>query len=200
MNDASPTLGVIFDLDGTLVDSGLDFDLMRAELELPAGQPILEAIDAMSPADAERCHAVLDRHEREGVRRSSIMPSADAFLEQLRSRDILCGIATRNSRRMALASVVQHGLEVQTIVARDDAQPKPHAAGLLSICCDWQLEPAQVVMIGDFRFDLEAARAAGMRSVLYTAGRTIDAEWAQLADFRLESFEESDALLAWLGL
>jgi hypothetical protein len=36
--------------------------------------------------------------------------------------------------------------------------------------------------------------------VLYTAGRTIDAEWAQLADFRLESFEESDALLAWLGL
>ncbi len=39
-----PARGVIFDLDGTLVDSGLDFDEMRREMQLPPRQPILEAI------------------------------------------------------------------------------------------------------------------------------------------------------------
>src|SRR5258706_15978924 len=45
--------GLIFDLDGTLVDSRLDFDLMRQEMELPAG-PILEGFAALPPAQAWR--------------------------------------------------------------------------------------------------------------------------------------------------
>jgi len=36
--------GIIFDLDGTLADSQLDFDAMRREMELPLGLPILEAL------------------------------------------------------------------------------------------------------------------------------------------------------------
>ena len=66
MNDTPSTRGVIFDLDGTLVDSGLDFNEIRAELALPAGQPILEAIATMSKDDAARCQEVLARHELEG--------------------------------------------------------------------------------------------------------------------------------------
>ena len=200
MTDAPKTRGVIFDLDGTLVDSGLDFNQIRAELGLPAGQPVLEAIAAMEAGEATRCHAVLDQHERIGAQNSNVMPGAAEFLEHLRSRDVLCGVATRNSRAMALASIAQHKLRVHSIVAREDALPKPHPAGLLSICCDWQLEPDEVVMIGDFRFDLEAGRAAGMRTALFTAGRQLDADWTNLADFRFDSFTEPAALLAWLGL
>jgi HAD superfamily hydrolase (TIGR01509 family) len=200
MKDFSITRGVIFDLDGTLVDSGLDFDQIRTELGLPDGQPILEAIATMSPDEAARCHKILRRHEREGAMRSRVMPAADQFIEQLRSGDVLVGVATRNSRETALATVARHKLNVHTLIAREDAQPKPHPAALLSICNDWQLSPDEVVMVGDFRFDLEAGRRAGMRTVFYTGGRAVDAETSAMADFVLDSFADVDVLLTWLGI
>ena len=51
-----PIRAAIFDLDGTLVDSGLDFDLMRAEMGLARGLPLLEAIAAVEAEIAARCH------------------------------------------------------------------------------------------------------------------------------------------------
>ena len=199
-NDQLVVRGVIFDLDGTLVDSGLNFNQIRAELGLPAGQPILEAIETMPADEAARCRKVLERHEREGVMRSRVMPGADRFLEQLRSRNVLVGVATRNSREMALATIASHDLKVHTVIAREDARPKPHPAALLSICNDWQLSPDEVVMIGDFRFDIEAGRRAGMRTVFYTGGRAADAETSASADFVLESFADVDVLLPWMGM
>ena len=199
-NDQHVVRGVIFDLDGTLVDSALDFDLMREELGLPQGQPILEAIETMSAEDAARCHEVVERHEREGVLRSSVMRGADRFIEHLRSHGVFIGVATRNSRSMALATVARHELKVHTVIAREDAKPKPHPASLLAICEDWQLSPDEVVMIGDFRFDIEAGHNAGMRTVFYRGERTDRDETAAMADFVLESFADVGALLAWMGV
>ena len=51
--------GVIFDLDGTLVDSGLDFDLMRREMGIAPGHALLEAIDALGEPEARRCREIL---------------------------------------------------------------------------------------------------------------------------------------------
>ena len=45
--------GMIFDLDGTLVDSGLDFEAIRRDMRLPAGMPILESLGRI-PAGSEK--------------------------------------------------------------------------------------------------------------------------------------------------
>ena len=58
--------GLIFDLDGTLVDSRLDFDLMREEMELPPGR-ILESIAALPAERYSQCMAILHRHEVAGA-------------------------------------------------------------------------------------------------------------------------------------
>ncbi len=47
--------GAIFDMDGTLVDSRLNFDEMRCEMGLAGGLPLLEAIAQANADDAERC-------------------------------------------------------------------------------------------------------------------------------------------------
>jgi beta-phosphoglucomutase-like phosphatase (HAD superfamily) len=57
----APLRGLIFDLDGTLVDSRLDFEAMRREMELPAGTPILEALEDLPAHRAERCREILHR-------------------------------------------------------------------------------------------------------------------------------------------
>ena len=54
-----PIRGVIFDLDGTLVNSGLDFVQMRSEMGLAPGLPLLEAIERLQATDAERCWTIL---------------------------------------------------------------------------------------------------------------------------------------------
>ena len=79
--------GIVFDMDGTLVDSRLDFDAMRREMELPTGMPILEALTRLPPPHAARCRAILDRHEWAGHERATLLPGVTELLE-LQSRDL----------------------------------------------------------------------------------------------------------------
>jgi len=55
---------VIFDLDGTLLDSPLDFDAIRCEIGLPDGQPILEALEGLPPPERARAEAVISPGQR----------------------------------------------------------------------------------------------------------------------------------------
>ena len=191
--------GVIFDLDGTLVASRLDFNLMRAEMALPDGVPLLETILELPATEAERCWEILGRHEAAGAEAATIIPGVAAFLERISELGLRQAIVTRNSRRYARHTLDRLDLRFEHVMTRDDAPIKPRPEAIWRICESWGYSPAECVMIGDYRFDLEAGRAAGTRTVLYTEhGRLADRPWATLADFLLHSFEEPEELLAWL--
>jgi HAD superfamily hydrolase (TIGR01549 family) len=194
-----PARGVIFDLDGTLVDSGLDFDAMRREMQLPTRQPILEAIAALPTAQAERCWKILHRHEREGAARARPMPHVEALLALLAQRGLRRAVLTRNSREAAEGCLQRLSTPFDLLLSREDAPPKPDPLGIFKICRAWALHPREVAMVGDFRFDLEAARHAGTRAVLYTQGQSPE-DWADFpaADYLLHSFEAAADFVAWL--
>jgi len=200
MSESTSIAGVIFDLDGTLVDSGLDFEGMRREMGLPPGTPILEALDGLDSDEARRCEAILDRHERLGVARARLMPGVAAVMAALEIRRIRRAVLTRNSRRAAMATLERFGLVFDPVVAREDAPPKPDPTAIWDICKRWEVEPKQVVMIGDYRFDIEAGRRAGSRTVLYTRGRDAsEIPYREAADYCLGCFSEAAGLLEWLG-
>jgi phosphoglycolate phosphatase len=197
---ASVVRGVIFDLDGTLVDSALDFDLMRHEMGLPPGKPLLEAIEALDPPEADRCRAILARHEWAGANQATLMPGVPVFLTQLAERGIHRAVFTRNSRDVALATLARLELDFDTVVAREDAPAKPDPTAIWRICETWQLEPRQVALIGDYRFDIEAGNRAGVRTILYTAGQDpLPAHGSDDADYCLRSFAAAQGLLGWLA-
>ena len=50
-------------MDGTLIDSQLDFDQMRLDLNLPENAPILETIESYTGTRRQQCNQVLRRHE-----------------------------------------------------------------------------------------------------------------------------------------
>lgn len=195
-----PIRGVIFDLDGTLVDSGLDFEAMRREMELPNGTSILEAIDALPIERAAACRSILARHEWEGARRAQLTPGVASFLVMLTERRIRTAVLTRNGREIALFTLTRLKLAFERLVAREDAPAKPDPSGVERIREGWGFDRSEVAILGDYRHDLEAGRRAGVRTILFTAGRDpARLPYAHLADRVLPSFEQADDLLAWLA-
>jgi HAD superfamily hydrolase (TIGR01509 family) len=191
--------GIVFDMDGTLVDSRLDFEAMRREMDLPAEMPILEAVKRLPPPHGEQCRAILERHEREGHERAALLSGAGELLGELRVRGVRTAIATRNSRAMTDATLVKLALAVDFSFTRDDGPVKPDPWAVQQACRRWQLSPAEVVVIGDFRFDVECGRAAGCRTVLLTHPRdpaTYPNE--EQADLLVSSLAEYRRLLEWI--
>lgn len=195
-----PIRGIIFDLDGTLVDSALDFDAMRAEMGLDVGAAVLEAIADLPPDEAERCREILHRHEHEGGLRAVPIAGAAEFVRRADGLGLHRALWTRNSRSVALATIERLAMPFEVVIARDDAPPKPDPSAVFELCRRWSITPAEVAVVGDYVFDIEAGRRAGARTVLFTAGALLETcEGHELADFHLTSFEAVDELLRWFG-
>jgi HAD superfamily hydrolase (TIGR01509 family) len=191
--------GVVYDLDGTLVDSGLDFSAMRREMELPLGVPILEALAEIPPGERlDACRQILSRHEREAAERATLMPDAAELVAHVARRNIPQAIFTRNSRRCSTRMLERVGLRFSWVLCREDGPPKPHPAGLLKLCEIWQVAPADVLFVGDYLHDINAGRAAGVRTVLFAPGEL--PRYAPLADFCISSLAEMERLIDRLNL
>lgn len=156
-------------MDGTLTVAAHDFAAMARSLGLPAGRPILESLDELSPLEQVPLRAQLADIEREVARNSRLAPGALELLEELAQRGAKLGILTRNTRANAAITLDAVGLASwfpeACVVGRDEAKPKPSPAGVLYHLHRWEARPDDAVMVGDYLFDLEAGRAAGAATV-----------------------------------
>ena len=186
--------GVIFDLDGTLVDSGLDFPLIRREMGLPVGMPILEGLAEIPPGERlDECLRVLNRHEREAAERATLMPGAGELLDSLTARNIAQAVLTRNSRLCSSRMLQRLGMTIPCVLTREDAPPKPDPAGLLKICSIWEAHVTEVIFMGDYLHDINCGRNAGMRTILFAPNEI--PHYSLLADFCVSSFAEAACLI-----
>lgn len=178
--------GIIFDLDGTLVDSRLDFSRIRRTLNCPPGLGVLEYVETLrGEAREQAMQAVLD-FEREGAEQATWMPGAREYLDWLAARQMPVAILTRNAREIAALTVQRLGIPVSLVLAREDCPPKPAPDGLLHIARQWQCPPPQCAYVGDYLYDLQAARHAGMVACYYDPMGT--AEFADQADWHIRHF------------
>jgi HAD superfamily hydrolase (TIGR01509 family) len=186
--------GIVFDLDGTLADSRLDFAAMRAETGCPQGTGLLEFIDALG-SDAERRQAmsVIHYYEMDGAQRATWIDGAESLCHRLRGSGMPLGVFTRNSREAAELMIASLGIPCDALVAREDAAAKPDPEGLFHIARRFSLAPAQMLCVGDFLYDLQAAANAGMPSCLYDPQG--DSPHGRHADYVVASFHELAAML-----
>lgn len=182
----------VFDLDGTLTLPVHDFALIRASLGVPDGADILGHPAALSTEAARTYHARLDDIERELVTRTDAAPGALDLVNLLDTRRCRLGILTRNSREIALLTLEHIGLaryfRREDVFGRDEALPKPDPDGIRRLARLWSRAPHDLVMVGDYLYDLQAGQAAGAATIHVHGG--FERRWPEWTDICVVSLME----------
>ena len=180
---------VMFDFDGTLVDSqggivaAMTEAFRGAGLEDPApssvrrvvGLSLVEAVGELMPGAetgsvaevAQRyCDAFFDLRGRPDYH-EPLFPGARAALEALDRPEVLLGIATGKARRGLLGSLERHDLagHFVTLKTADDGPGKPHPGILESAMAEVGVGAADTVMVGDTVFDIQMAGNAQVQAL-----------------------------------
>jgi HAD superfamily hydrolase (TIGR01549 family) len=181
--------GVIFDLDGTLVESRLDFALLKSLVGCPEGVDILGHIESITDAavklDAMR---IVQTHELQDAESAAWLPGARNLVAQLAKRNLPMAIVTRNFSEAAQIKITRNNIPISLIICREDAPPKPDPTALQMIARRWQLPANRIVYIGDFLYDIQAAKRADMLACLYAPDSL--PPYADQADFVCQHFDD----------
>jgi len=172
---------IVFDWDGTVIDSPAAIAECMQEASRDLGLPIPErerashviglglrdAMRIVAPElPGERYPEFIDAYRRHFRAREDTMrlfAGMEELLERL-SRERVLSIATGKSRRGLERSLDATGVRRLFAASRcaDETAPKPHPAMLLELMAQLDIESDGVLMIGDTSHDMEMARAAGV--------------------------------------
>ena len=211
---------MLFDLDGTLVDTAPDLVGAVAHLRAVRGlEPIaaevlrphatrgaaglLEAgfgaVEGIDP-DSLR-EEFLARYASNLWRASRVFDGIDRLLDRLDANGMAMGVVTNKVESLA-APVIRHAGwtgRFGALVGGDTVgRSKPDAAPVVEACCRLAVDPAEVVFLGDDQRDVIAGRAAGTATVVarwgYLPADARPAEWG--ADALIDHPDEFCALLS----
>lgn len=203
---------VLFDLDGTLVDTapdlGLALNIQRQRYALPAlemaairpfashgSRGLLGVGFGLQPGD-ERFEAMREEYlalyDQVFAESSTLFEGMDQVLTALQQRGLPWGVVTNKPRRFAapLMQALQLDHSAACLVCADDAvRAKPDPETLYMACRQVGVAASDAIYVGDAERDIQAGKAAGMRTVLAAYGyiASTDSPEAWAADTQIET-------------
>ncbi len=183
---------VLFDMDGTLVDStpaverswatwGLEYGLTRSALEAGHGQPAAQLVTALLPADRiAQGLARIAELELTDVHDITILPGALALLKALPADRV--AIVTSATRALATARIAAAGLPAPAaVVTFDDVtRGKPDPEPFLTGAARLGVDPSRCLVVEDAPAGVAAGAAAGCATLAVTTTSTRDQLHADL--------------------
>lgn len=197
MGQLSNIRAVVFDFDGTLAETNIDFGKMRERIyalvrewglwEEGMGENrwVLEVIEAAKAKltdetqrqefDQQAAQALVDV-EMETCATAAPYAGVAEALQRLKRAGIKIGIVTRNCRACVEQLVERHPLPHDVCLTRDDVEVvKPHPTHLLEALRALGVGPEAAAMVGDHRSDVQCAVAAGCRGIgVYLTGTSAE--------------------------
>jgi len=184
---------VLFDLDGTLIDSAGDLgaaaDKLRTDRGLPAlglkryrsmvgsgARGMVGVALGQQPGDPEYENLRLEflrNYERGMIAHTRLFDGVERLLRAIEARHCLWGIVTNKAMRFAgpLTAALPPLDQAAVLVGGDSTpHPKPHPQPLLEAARRLSVSPEHCVYVGDDERDVVAGRAAGMRTVVAAYG------------------------------
>lgn len=187
---------VMFDLDGTLVDSVPDLAAAVDQMLAQRGRPpagierVSHWVGNGSPILVRRAlagsieHGTVDNAEAEQALQdflqayagshvaTTVYPGVNSLLQWLRSQGVALAVVTNKPERFVAPLLEEKDLGEFDWIIGGDTLPvkKPDPAGLLQVMRDAGVKPQHSLFVGDSRSDVLAARAAGVKVVAVTYG------------------------------
>jgi phosphoglycolate phosphatase-like HAD superfamily hydrolase len=186
-----PLLGVVFDLDGTLVLSNHDFVRMRKtvirlaekygvlpghlSVEDPIHRTVEKAREELHNSGGSdgilyrfeaEYHQAIDAIEMEALPRTVPRPGAEPLLKALSQRGFRIGLLTRSSENFARGALLKTGLGPYFAYLRTRSTPgpaKPSPEALLTLLREMEVPVGRALFVGDHLLDAQCATAAHVR-------------------------------------
>ena len=195
-----PLRAVLFDLDGTLIETHIDFPAMTRAMEALAsanavpksvtdGKDILGLVEAAA-ADVQsrggdgaamrrEAFAQLQDMEIGGCSHPILLPGTHALMTALIARGVKVGVVTRNCRAVSVGLLARFALPHHLLLTRDDVKlTKPNPEHLWEALRLLGEKPKDAAMVGDHFMDIEAGVKAGCAATLGVLGRNSEGWFA----------------------
>ncbi len=185
--------GIIFDMDGTITAPYFDFTKIREEANI-GDRDMLDYLREATGTEYERIHGLLTRFEEAGVADAKLNAGTREVLDDLARRKIPTALLTRNTRKSVDGVCEKLGLHFDITVTREDGPHKPAPEPIWNIAKQWGVDPKDVLMVGDYKWDVMCADNAGIRCVLLTNGEGVP-DWGQHVKFIIHNLTELTGII-----
>ncbi len=155
---------VVFDMDGTLIDSTYDWPEIRRSLEV-FGSSIIDDLNGLSEPDRSRRWAELEEIEGTATEGANLHEGARELLDLLSDHDLVTALVTNNSSANTRRLLARFGLRFDVVLTRDSGLWKPSGAPISEAVRLLGVEPGDCLGVGDSHYDVLAAREAGLAGV-----------------------------------
>jgi HAD superfamily hydrolase (TIGR01549 family) len=211
---------IVFDIDGTLVISHADWDGMRTKLRdhfkrnydinlefrpvLDKMEEAIEIIQKKNPQiDSQKIKdtvmQIIEETGLEGIKKSQLVKNCKKNLEKLRKKRKRLASFTRSGLKEASLALQLHNIEkyFEMVVTRDDtARVKPNPDPILLISKKMNINPDNILVVGDHPYDILAGKRAGTKTIGVLSGIAPKEDLLKAgADFILESIAEIEKYL-----
>ena len=151
----------IFDMDGTVFTSHLDWLKIRNELDVPPGGNILEEIYKDNRVDKKRLE-ILENYEKENTLKTKPINGISDFIIFLKRENINTGLLTNNNRENTYYLLDKYHLDFDLVVTRELKLWKPDPDALFYTMKKTGCTPQESISIGDSHYDIKASQRANV--------------------------------------
>ena len=201
---------ILFDLDGTLVDTAPDLayalNTLLIKNELPekpyknikplvsfGGKALIKYgfnCDENHPNFLEWHRKILEIYTDNIDRNSSTFKGVDSVIKALEAKQILWGVVTNKPEHLTLLLLEKLNINPDVVVCGDTLEfNKPHPAPLLYACAQLAVQPESCLFVGDDKNDMLAGANAGIKTIAVTYGYgKVSQDWNY--DYLIDQVEE----------
>jgi len=154
----------IFDMDGTIVNSSINWDEVRNELRIDSGKTILEEIIGPDFVDEDKLKK-LQEIELKNALKAVPVNGIGIFLEKLNWYNKKTALITNNSEENTSYLLNKFKLKFDIVITREKRMWKPAPDALLHVLETFSIKPDRAISIGDSHFDIKASKSAGIKAI-----------------------------------
>ena len=188
--------GVIFDMDGTIIDVPYDWDKIRADIETQ-GKPILAFIQGLGKSERLEKWKILEKYEREATQKAVLKEGIPELFEFLAKKGIKTALVTNNSAKNVDYLLEKFDLTFDCVITRESGLWKPSGEPLLAALETMEVKKEECCLVGDSHFDIKAAGDAGIDTVfiLNSEGKKFSSDAIEVLNSVWELFDKIESLL-----